>query len=178
MKIVIIALLIIGIFYLSKYWIKTFNIFQELKTHCDKLMGNVNSIKQQRLDNIYALAESVKRYNLHEYNTLLEIIKTRGDLQKFPELKSILPSINALVEQYPNLKSNEMFNRLMGKDSLIENSLKEERFLLNKALREYNQFVRQFPSNMVAIVHQFKELDYTKFVQEEYAPKEIFGTDN
>ena len=67
----------------------------------------------------------------------------------------------AVVENYPNLKSNEQFNRLMDELAGTENRLAVERMRYNQRVQEYNTSRRQFPANITAKLFSFKE--YTFF---------------
>jgi len=83
--------------------------------------------------------------------------------------------LQAVFEKYPNLKADKMHVSLMEKDSRVERRLRKTRLEYNRVAQQYNERTRQFPRNIVARVHNFKELDYLTFEgQEEYEPKEIF----
>jgi LemA protein len=66
----------------------------------------------------------------------------------------------AVVENYPNLKANEQFNRLMDELSGTENRIAVERMRYNQKVQEYNTSRRQFPANVTARVFGFKEYPY------------------
>jgi LemA protein len=61
------------------------------------------------------------------------------------------------VENYPQLRSNETFNRLMDELAGTENRIAVERMRYNERVQEYNTLRRQFPSNIVAGIFGFKE---------------------
>ncbi len=157
-------------------WIAYYNLFQHLKTSADKLYADVHTITQQRLDNLNALATIAAKYNVHEYGTITDTIKARGSFNSAKSEQPLSPfNIQALMEQYPNLKSNEMFVPLMTRDSEIENLLREARMKYNRTVRRYNQNLIQFPSHIVANTHHFEALRYiTLPSQEAYLPKDLF----
>ena len=65
-----------------------------------------------------------------------------------------------MVENYPQLKANEQFNRLMDELAGTENRIAVERMRYNEAVQEYNTSRRQFPANMTAKMFGFKEYPF------------------
>jgi LemA protein len=125
---------------------------------------------QRRNDLIPNLVETVKGYASHEEGVFKEIADARSKLlaAKTPEetiqaanqQTSALGRLLAVVENYPNLKANEQFNRLMDELSGTENRLATERMRYNERLQEYNTSRRKFPGNVTAKVFGFKEYPY------------------
>jgi len=73
---------------------------------------------------------------------------------------SALGRLLAIAENYPNLKANEQFNRLMDELSGTENRLAVERMRYNEKVQEYDTSRRQFPANVTAKIFGFKEYPY------------------
>ena len=73
---------------------------------------------------------------------------------------SALSRLLVVVENYPQLKSNETFTRLMDELSGTENRLATERMRYNERVQAYNTLRRQFPSNITAKMFGFKEYPY------------------
>ncbi len=125
---------------------------------------------QRRNDLIPNLVETVKGYASHEEGVFKEIADDRSKLlaAKTPEetiqaanqQTSALGRLLAVVENYPNLKANEQFNRLMDELSGTENRLATERMRYNERLQEYNTSRRKFPANITAKIFGFKEYPY------------------
>src|SRR6202030_3224042 len=65
-----------------------------------------------------------------------------------------------IVENYPTLRANEQFNRLMDELSGTENRLAVERMRYNERIQEYNTARRQFPGNLTARMFGFKEYPF------------------
>src|SRR4029077_15536680 len=70
---------------------------------------------------------------------------------------SALGRLLAVVENYPQLKSNEQFNRLMDELAGTENRLAVERMRYNERVQAYDTSRRQFPANLTAKLFGFKE---------------------
>ena len=146
----------------------------------NRFVGQEEAIKQQwaqvenqlqrRNDLIPNLVETVKGYATHEESVFKEIADSRSKLlaAKSPEetiaaanqQTTALGRLLAVVENYPNLKANEQFNRLMDELSGTENRIAVERMRYNQKVQEYNTSRRQFPANVTARVFGFKEYPY------------------
>ena len=132
--------------------------------------GEVQNQIQRRNDLIPNLVETVKGYASHEEGVFKEIADARSKLlaAKTPEetiqaanqQSSALGRLLAVVENYPNLKANEQFNRLMDELAGTENRLSVARMRYNEKIQEYNTTRRRFPSNVTAKVFGFKEYPY------------------
>jgi len=132
--------------------------------------AQVENQLQRRNDLIPNLVESVKGYASHEAGVFKDIADARSRLlgAKSPEetiaaanqQTSALGRLLAVAENYPQLKANEQFNRLMDELSGTENRLAVERMRYNEKVQEYNSARRQFPANVTAKVFGFKEYPY------------------
>jgi LemA protein len=132
--------------------------------------AQVQNQLQRRNDLIPNLVETVKGYATHEESVFKEIADARSKLlaAKSPEetiqaanqQTSALGRLLAVVENYPNLKANEQFNRLMDELAGTENRLATARMRYNERLQEYNTSRRKFPGNLTAKMFGFKEYPY------------------
>jgi LemA protein len=87
-------------------------------------------------------------------------------MQAANEQTAALARLLVVVENYPQLRSNEQFARLMDELAGTENRIAVERMRYNERVQAYNTSRRQFPSNITASIFGFKE--HALF----YAPKE------
>jgi LemA protein len=149
--------------------------------------AQVQNQLQRRNDLIPNLVETVKGYAAHEEGVYKEIADARSRLlaAKSPEetiqaanqQTGALGRLLAVVENYPQLRANEQFNRLMDELSGTENRIAVERMRYNEAVQAYNTSRRQFPGNITAKVFSFQ--DYPLFEAPAAArevPKVDFGT--
>src|SRR5881296_500956 len=133
--------------------------------------AQVENQLQRRNDLIPNLVETVKGYAAHEEGIFKEIADSRSRLlaAKSPEetiqaanqQTAALGRLLAVVENYPQLKANEQFNRLMDELAGTENRLAVERMRYNERVQEYNTSRRQFPGVITAHFFSFK--DYPLF---------------
>src|SRR2546427_1887057 len=132
--------------------------------------AQVENQLQRRNDLIPNLVETTKGYATHEEAVFKDIADARAKLlaAKSPEetiqaanqQTSALGRLLAVVENYPNLKANEQFNRLMDELAGTENRLAVERMRYNERVQEYNASRRQFPANLTAKLFSFKEYPF------------------
>jgi len=177
--------LAIALFLSIRLWISIYNKFQYWITKAKRKFADVDVIMQERLDSIHALAQIVKKYDIHEYKALKDVIEARSgwkkdaDLNEKVRLASEIENnyfqIRAIFEKYPDLEANELHQSLIKRDTAIERRLRKTRLGYNRVAQQYNERTKIFPRNIVARVHNFTELDYLTFEEQEvFGPKEVF----
>ncbi len=129
--------------------------------------AQVENQLQRRNDLIPNLVETAKGYAAHEEGVYKDIADSRAKLlaartpdetmQAANQQTSALGRLLAIVENYPLLKANEQFNRLMDELSGTENRIAVERMRYNERVQEYNTARRQFPANITAGLFGFGE---------------------
>jgi LemA protein len=122
--------------------------------------SQVDIVLQRRADLIPNLVETVKGYAQQEQTVFGDIAKARSALlsagtppQKIAanqQLDGALGRLLVVVENYPQLKSNENFLRLQDELAGTENRIAVERKRYNDALLDYNTYVRSFPNSLYA----------------------------
>ena len=148
--------------------------------------AQVENQLQRRNDLIPNLVESVKGVTQQEKDVFGQIAESRAKLagaqtpeqrmQAANEQSQALARLLVIVENYPQLRSSESFNRLMDELSGTENRLATERMRYNERVQEYNVSRRRFPSNITASVFGFKEYQLFNAPPEaERVPKVNFG---
>jgi len=143
---------------------------------------------QRRADLIPNLVETVKAYAKQEQTVFGDIAKARSALlsagspsEKIAannQLDGALGRLLAIVENYPQLKSNENFLRLQDELAGTENRISVARKRYNDTLQDYNTYVQQFPASLFAGAAGFKPNDaYFKAAEgSREVPKVNFGT--
>ena len=97
-------------------------------------------------------------------------------IQAANQTTSALGRLMAIVENYPQLKANEQFNRLMDELSGTENRIAVERMRYNEAIQTYNTSRRQFPANITNRIFSFKDYPFFEAPPEaREAPKVNFS---
>src|SRR3954466_1638319 len=149
----------------------SYNTFVSQEQAIKAQWAQVENQLQRRNDLIPNLVETTKGFASHEEAVYKDIADARSRLlaAKSPEetiaaanqQTSALGRLLAVVENYPQLKANEQFNRLMDELAGTENRLATERMRYNERVQDYNTSRRQFPANLTAKMFGFKE--YTFF---------------
>ena len=150
--------------------------------------SQVDIVLQRRADLIPNLVETVKGYATQEQTVFGDIAKARSALlaagspsEKIAannQLDGAIGRLLVLVENYPQLKSNENFMRLQDELAGTENRIAVERKRYNDTLQDYNTYIQKFPNNIYAGWAGFKANDaYFKAAEgSRQAPKVNFGT--
>ena len=131
--------------------------------------SQVDIVLQRRADLIPNLVQTVKGYAQQEQTVFGDIAKARSALlsagtpqQKIAangQLDGALGRLLLIVENYPQLKSNENFLRLQDELAGTENRIAVERKRYNDTLQDYNTYVQQFPNSLFASWAGFKPND-------------------
>lgn len=148
--------------------------------------AQVENQLQRRNDLIPNLVETTKGFATQEREVFQAIAESRArmagaetteqKIQAANEQSSALARLLVVVENYPQLRSSETFNRLMDELAGTENRIAVERMRYNERVQEYNTGRRQFPGNITAGIFGFDE--YPLFQAPEAAkgvPKVDFG---
>jgi len=127
---------------------------------------------KRRSDLIPNLVETVKGYMKHERETLESVTKARTAVMsaKGPKeaakadgmLAGALKTLFAVAESYPNLKANENFMQLQEELSGTETKIAYARQLYNDVVLQYNNTIQTIPSNIMAALFGFKDMEFFK----------------
>lgn len=158
-----IALIILGV--IIAWAIATYNKFVQLTQRVKQAQSGIDVYLKQRFDLIPNLVETVKGYTAHEKGLMENIAKLRQDyehrnnqdINESQNLNDRYTKIIAMVESYPELKSDEAFLKLQKMLSKIESQLQAARRIYNSEVTEFNTKRYKFPSNIIAGVCGFNE---------------------
>lgn len=132
--------------------------------------------EKRRADLIPNLVDCVKQYDKHEYETLMGVIEARG-ANTDATVNEVKTMISVVAEQYPQLQSNSNYKQLMNELSVTENLIAEYRSNFNKQVREYNRYVRKFPTRFFLSMtgYEIVEYEYLNYDVSSDAPANLFG---
>ncbi len=147
--------------------IATYNGLVSSRMKVKNAWSQIDVQLQRRFDLIPNFVETVKGYMNHESETFEKIaalrsswanassIKDKANIDN--ELSSVLKSIMAISENYPDLKANQNFSELSEELRNTENKISFSRQFYNDSVTMYNTKLQTFPTNIIAGVFNFKE---------------------
>ena len=164
----------------------SYNTFVSQEEALKTQWGQVENQLQRRNDLIPNLVETTKGVAQQEKDVFGQIAESRAKLagaqtpeqtmQAANEQSTALARLLVIVENYPQLRSNETFNRLMDELAGTENRIAVERMRYNERVQEYNVSRRSFPSSITASIFGFKEYQVFNAPPEaERVPRVDFG---
>ena len=138
--------------------------------------AGISVVEKRRADLIYNLVDAVQAYQKYEYEALTSITALRASIAKgnYDDAETI---INAIAEDYPELKADENYRQLMNELALTENQIAQYRNNYNEQVRAYNKTVRSFPNNIILNMFGYERIDtgYTTYETSDDAPHDLFG---
>jgi LemA protein len=180
-----IAALVIIILAVSS--ISTYNGLTAADQQVQMQWSTVESMMQRRADVISNQVEVVKGYMQHEEKIFGEIAAARAVLfDNYSDIESKIAAdeqlsaaskrILALVENYPELKADALFENLQIEIEGSENRVSVARKDFIEAVRAYNTKVTRFPGNIFARLMGFEKKEYYKASPDaQESPKVDFG---
>ena len=166
----VLAVILLCVFAVQGSQNKAFALEEQVNT----AQSDIKVQEKRRVDLVYNLADCVKQYDKHEAETLAAIAEGRGSSG---DIENVTTAITAVSEAYPELKSNENYKQLMNELAMTENLIAEHRSNYNKQIKEYNRYVRKFPTRMFLSMlgYETQEYKYLDYDVPSSAPQNLFG---
>lgn len=172
LSIVIVIFLLGSIVFLVS--VRIYNNLVYLKNQVNKSFSSVDVLLKKRWDLIPNLVAVVKNHLEFEQQTLAEVTRLRSQVMSGEvsteqrltlenQISRSMGNIVALMENYPDLKSEQHVNQLLESLNETEEQISAARRFYNSAVTDYNNALEMFPSNIVAssLRYQAKELFVT-----------------
>jgi LemA protein len=165
--VVILAIVAVLVLIVGGWVVGNFNTLVQKRADVDKAYAEVDNLLQRRNDLIPNLVETVKGIAAQEQAVFGQIASARAamagaktDTQKFAagqQMDSALGRLLVVIENYPQIKSQENFLRLQDELAGTENRLSVGRTRYNDVVRDYNVLVKSFPTNIFAGMFGYPE---------------------
>ena len=152
------------------YVVLTYNTLIALRNHIRDAWGNIDTELKRRYDLIPNLVATVKGYAAHEKEIFERVtqlrtqcmagersVQTQADES---QLVDALQKLLAVVENYPQLKSDQNFLKLQQELTNTENRIQAARRFYNGNVRDYKNKCQMFPSSIIAGMFGFQPQDY------------------
>lgn len=166
-RIMKIGLIIVGILIILAIPVSGYNNLVSLEQNVNSVSANIDTQLQRRSDLIPNLVNTVKGYATQEKDIFTDIANARSRLagatnvqeqaNADSQLSGSLSRLLAVVENYPELKSNQNFRDLSIQLEGTENRIAVARQDYNTAVTNYNTKRRRFPSNIISSIFGFQE---------------------
>ena len=168
----------IGLVVLGLIWlVSLYNFLVRLRNQVRNAWAQIDVQLKRRHDLIPNLVEVVKGYMEYEKETLTKVIEARNiavnaqgvgeTAQAENMLTGALKSLFAVVENYPELKSNQNATDLQEELTTTENKIAFARQYYNDSVMSLNNRTEVFPSNIIASSFGFKQEEYYEVPEEE-----------
>ena len=146
----IIAIILLGVFCIQSSQNRAFTLEEQVNT----ADSDIKVQEKRRVDLVYNLANCVKQYDKHEAETLTAIVENRGSTGDIENVK-------------------ELINEL----SITENLIAEYRSNYNKQVKEYNRYIRKFPTRFFLNIlgYEVRGYTYLDYSAPADAPQNLFG---
>ena len=166
----VIDIILLCVFGVQSLQNKAFVLEEQVNT----AQSDIKVQEKRRVDLVYNLADCVKQYDKHEAETLTAIVEGRGSTG---DIENVTTAITAVSEAYPELKSDESYKQIMNELSMTENLIAEYRSNYNKQIKEYNRYVRKFPTRMFLdwLGYEVQEYTYLDYNAPSDTPQDLFG---
>jgi LemA protein len=164
---------LIGLLALVIGWlVAVFNSLIKKKNRVENAWSDIDVQLKRRYDLIPNLVETVKGYKDYEASVLEKVTQARTQAFQTPTsglqakaqaenmLTGALKSLFAVAENYPDLKASTNFRDLQSQLSSMENDIQSARRYYNAAVRELNNALQVFPTNMIAGLLGFKNREF------------------
>lgn len=121
--------------------------------------SNISKEEKRRVDLFNNLVSAVESYNKFEQSTLEKLVAARSAANA-GKITSAQQTLAAVVEAYPQLKSQDNYKQAMLEFSITENRIAQYRENYNTNVRDYNKSVRSFPKNVILAISGYEKRDY------------------
>ena len=190
---IIILIIIVGVL----WGVGVYNKLVAKQETMEQAVGDVQAAYQKRADQIPNVAATAKQYSDYEGEAFQNIVEARAkatattiDMDNLDEqqlanyqkiqdelMGTMRANLNVIVEAYPDLKANTLYLNLQESIESCENLIANARRNFNDKAKDYNQFLRRFPNNLIAGMFNFDKMPYFQASEgAETAPdvKELF----
>ncbi|MGB0725482.1 MAG: LemA family protein [Candidatus Poseidoniaceae archaeon] len=152
------------------WFVTTWNRLVRLEKNVEQSWANIDVLLKQRYDMIPNLVNTVKGYATHEREIFEQFAQARqtaagalaqGDVAGVAAaegmLAGLMPRINMVAEQYPELKADSNFLNLQNQITALENQIADRREFYNASATSFNTAIETIPTNIVAGVKSCEE---------------------
>ena len=183
---IVLAVIVLGIFMIGSWYVRTRNSLVAMEEQVEAAWSEIDNQLQRRADLIPNLVNTVRGFAQQEEEIFTRLAEARARLagaqgvqetaESYGEMQSALSRLLVVVENYPQLRSNENFIRLQDELAGTENRIAVARRRYNESVRQFNTRIRSFPASIIADSLGFEEKEYFEVPESaREAPEVDFG---
>lgn len=157
-------------------WIvSVYNSFVTLRERVFNARAQIATQIESRWDAISNLISATKQYAQHEAEVLENVTLSRTTLgrdstveqleQDETQLNNVLGRLIAVSESYPELKASSVYQQAMEGVNKFEDHVRHSRMIYNDVVTRFNRRLKQFPTNIIGGMFNFKEKSYFEETQ-------------
>lgn len=168
----IIPLVLVLLVLIVVIWrVRTGNDFKRKEIKIGEALSGIEVSLTKRYDMLTKLLDTAKGYTAHEKDLFTQVIELRrgmsvGELnEKAAQMDALSSQIYAVAENYPELRSAEVFQQLQVGIRDAEEHLQAARRLYNSNVTAFNTAIEMFPGSIIAKSKQLQKHEF--FVAEE-----------
>lgn len=181
-------IILIVIAVLALFLVFAYNALVRLRNQVDEAWNQISVQLKRRHDLIPNLVNAVRGYMDFEQETLTRVVEARNQAVSAQQagaanagqsaqaegfLTAALRQLFALVEAYPDLKSNQNVMQLQEELTTTENQIGFSRQHYNSTVREYNTAIQTFPNILYAGAFGFHGRDYFQIEEADAAVPQV-----
>ena len=173
------GILFVVLIVIAAWWlITTQRSLVTMDENINNAMSQIGVQLSSRFDALTALLDITKNYDEHESTTLIETIKSRRSvitaksnpddvLKQEGVISEALGRISMVAEQYPELKADKNYAKLMDAVDSYEKMVRTSRLIYNDSVTKLNRDIRMFPTSLIAGMLGFSQREYLETVEEK-----------
>ena len=175
------GIIILVLLALLAFWgVRIYNNLVAKQETVEQAVGDVQAAYQKRADQIPNVAATAKEYSDYEIEAYTNIVEARAkatattidmsnlndeqlaNYQKVQDelMSTMRTNLNVIVEQYPDLKAGDLYLNLQTNIESCENTIANARRNFNEKAKDFNQYLRRFPNNLIASFGSFEKMPY------------------
>jgi LemA protein len=179
--------IIVGVGVVVVLWvIGAYNHFVRLRHRAEEAESDIEVQLKRRFDLIPNVVETVKGYAKHENKTFENVARARSAAMQAEEsgdknaavqaenfLTSTLKTLFAVSEDYPDLKADANFLELQRELADTENKVQASRRFYNGVVRDLNNEVVMFPTNIIANIFRVQKMEFFDLDDDDEAQEPV-----
>ena len=175
--IIIAAVAALAVLIPAVWWIKTGNKFKRGNIKIDEALSGIEVALTKRFDMLTKMLDVAKGFAKHEKELFAEVINLRrgmsvGELnQAAGQMDAMASRLNVVAENYPQLRSSDVFVQLQSGIRDAEEHLQAARRLYNSNVTSLNTAIEVFPSSIVARAKNVQKREF--FVAEVHKKSDV-----